>query len=118
MPRVGRFVTDPRGGAYCRITLDSGDKVVVKHAKGSGTGGGGLLTIEVSRMMGLRSERVFACHLDSPQGVAALARLARAGRLGSVPASPLVVFVAYVKDAGSLAALRGRCASLMAGGEV
>lgn len=115
MPKVGRFVTDPRAGAYCRITLDSGDKVVVKHAKGSVSGG--LLTIEVSRMMGLRSERVFACHLDSPQGVAALARLARDSRPGSAPPAPLAAFVAYVKDAGSLAALRSRCASLMARGE-
>jgi hypothetical protein len=31
MPKVGRFVTDPRAGAYCQITLDSGEKVIVNH---------------------------------------------------------------------------------------
>jgi hypothetical protein len=34
MPKVGRFVTDPRAGAYCRMTLDSGEKVIVNHEKG------------------------------------------------------------------------------------
>jgi hypothetical protein len=47
MPKVGRFVTDPRAGAYCQITLDSGEKVIVNHEKGGFKGG--LLTIEISR---------------------------------------------------------------------
>ncbi len=34
MPKVGRFVTDPRAGAYCQITLGSGEKVIVNHEKG------------------------------------------------------------------------------------
>jgi hypothetical protein len=114
MSKVGRFVTDPRAGAYCQITLDSGEKILVNHEKGGFKGG--LLTIEVSRMMGLRSERIFACHLDSPQGVAALARLTRDAQPGSIEATPLAAFVAYVKDAGSLAELRTRCAALMSGG--
>ena len=29
MAKVGRFVTDPRAGAYCQITLDTGEKIVV-----------------------------------------------------------------------------------------
>ena len=115
MPKVGRFVTDPRAGAYCQITLDSGDKIVVHHEKDGFKGG--LLTVEVTRMMGLRSERIFACHLDSPQGVAALTRLTRDSERGSIAASPLAAFVAYVKDTGSLDALRVRCAALMSGAE-
>ena len=39
MPKVGRFVTDPRAGAYCRITLDSGEKIIVNHDKGGFKGG-------------------------------------------------------------------------------
>jgi prolyl-tRNA synthetase len=66
MPKVGRFVTDPRAGAYCQITLDGGEKVVVNHEKGGFKGG--MLTIEVPRLMGFRSDRIFACDLDSPEG--------------------------------------------------
>ncbi len=31
MPKVGRFVTDPRAGAYCQITLDGGEKLIEAH---------------------------------------------------------------------------------------
>ena len=34
MAKVGRFVTDPKAGAYCQITLDSGEKIVVNHDEG------------------------------------------------------------------------------------
>ena len=34
MSKVGRFVTDPRAGAYSRITLDNGEKLIVTHDKG------------------------------------------------------------------------------------
>jgi len=114
MPKVGRFVTDPRVGAYCQITLDGGEKIIVNHEKGGFKGG--LMTIEVSRLLGFRSERVFACHLESPQGVAALARLTRDAEPGSLQATPLAAFVEYVKDAGTLDELRRRCAALMSGG--
>ena len=70
MPKVGRFVTDPKAGAYCQIILDSGEKIIVNHDKGGFKGG--LLTIEVSKFMGLSSDRIFACDLDSPEGAAAL----------------------------------------------
>ena len=50
MPKVGRFVTDPRAGAYCQITLDSGEKIIVNHEKGGFKGG--LLTIEVTKFLG------------------------------------------------------------------
>ena len=82
MAKVGRFVIDPKAGAYCQITLDSGEKIIVNHDKGGFKGG--RLTIEVSRLMGFSSERIFTCDLDSPEGAAALGRLTgcRAGRRG------------------------------------
>jgi hypothetical protein len=113
MPKVGRFVTDPRAGAYCQITLDSGEKVVVNHEKGGFKGGA--LTIEVSRLMGLRSDRVFACDLDTPPGQRVLAWLTRGAEPGSIAATPLGAAVEFVKDAGTLAELRARCAALAAG---
>ena len=71
MPRVGRFVTDPRAGAYGQITLDSGEKVMVNHDKG-----------------GFSSDRIWACDLDSPAGqearVVDQGRRARAGTLGEL----------------------------------
>ena len=113
MPKVGRFVTDPKAGAYCQITLDSGEKVVVNHEKGGFKGGP--LTIEVSRLMGLRSDRVFACDLDTPPGQRVLAWLTRGAEPGSIAATPLGAAVEFVRDAGTLAELRARCAALAAG---
>lgn len=114
MPKVGRFVTDPRAGTYCQITLDTGEKVIANHDKGGFKGG--LLTIEVSKFLGLSSDRIFACNLDSPQGQAILAWLTRGAEPGSVAATPLAAAVEFVKDSGSLAELRTRCAALMSGG--
>ncbi len=51
MPKVGRVITDPRAGAYCQITLDSGERIIVGHDKGGFNGG--MLTIELSKLMGL-----------------------------------------------------------------
>jgi hypothetical protein len=113
MPRVGRFVTDPRAGAYCQITLDSGEKVIVNHDKGGFKGG--LLTIEVSKFMGLSSDRVFLCNLDTPAGQEVLAWLTRGAELGSLAATPLGAAVEFVRDAGTLAELKARCATLGSG---
>jgi hypothetical protein len=110
MTKVGRFVTDPRAGAYCQITLDSGEKIIVNHDKGGFKGG--RLTIEVSKFMGLSSERIFACDLDSPEGTAALRRLT-SGAEGA-EATPLGAFVNHVKACGSVAEVKARCGSLMA----
>ena len=52
MAKVGRFVTDPKAGAYCQITLDSGEKIIVNHDKGGFKGG--MLTIEVLEAHGLQ----------------------------------------------------------------
>lgn len=111
MLRVGRYVTHPGTGAHCEVTIDSGEKIIVHH-DWAGTSGG-LLTIEVSKFMGFRSDRIFACNLDSPQGQAILAWLIRGAEPGSLAASPLGAAAAFVKDSGTLAELRTRCAVLM-----
>ena len=71
MAKVGPFVTDPKAGAYCQITLDSGEKIIVNHEKGGFKGG--RLTIELSRLMGFRSHAKIRSDLkpmslDSPEG--------------------------------------------------
>jgi hypothetical protein len=111
MGKVGRFVTDPKAGAYCQLTLDSGEKIIVNHDQGGFKGGH--LTIEVSKFMGFSSDRIYACDLDSPQGKAILTHLTREARPGSVAATPLGAFVEYVKDCGSVADMKTRCAALM-----
>ncbi len=111
MPKVGRFVTDPRAGAYCQVTLDSGEKIIVNHDKGGFKGG--MLTIEVSKFMGLSSNRLFACNLDSPHGKAVLEWLTQGAEPGSLAATPLGAAVAFVREAGTLADLKERCQTLM-----
>ena len=113
MAKVGRFVTDPKAGAYCQITLDSGEKIIVNHDKGGFKGG--LLTIEVSKFMGLSSDRFFTCNLDSPAGQDVLASLTRGAELGSLRATPLGAAVELVREAATLAELKVRCTALMAG---
>lgn len=116
MAKVGRFVTDPKAGAYCQITLDSGEKLLVNHSKGGFKGGH--LTIEAPKMFGLSSDRIFACNLDNPDGKVALERLTRDADAGSVNATPLGAFVNYVKQATSVADLKTRCTALMSDGGV
>jgi hypothetical protein len=111
MAKIGPFVTDPKAGAYCQITLDSGEKIIVSHEKGGFKGG--LLTIEVSKFMGFSSDRIFACDLDSQEGQRVLAWLTRGAEPGSVAATPLGAAVEFVKDAGSFGELKARCAVLM-----
>ena len=111
MAKVGRFVTDPKAGAYCQITLDSGEKIIVNHEKGGFKGG--RLTVEVSRFMGFGSDRVFSCDLDSADGRIALAELTRGVPEGTVDATPLGAFVKYLKDCGSVAVVKARCFALM-----
>lgn len=111
MAKVGPFITDPKAGAYCQITLDSGEKLIVNHDKGGFKGG--RITIELSKFMGFSSERIFACELDSPEGQAAMAQLTRDAREGSVEATPLGAVVECVKRCGSVAEVKSRCATLM-----
>jgi hypothetical protein len=114
MAKVGRFVTDPRAGAYCQITLDRGEKLIISHDKGGFKGG--RLTIEAPKFMGFSSDLIFACDLDNPAGKAALAQLTRDAQQGSVQATPLGAFVDYVKDCGSVAEVKAKCAALMSTG--
>jgi len=112
MAKVGRFVTDPRAGAYCDITLDSGEKIVVNHDKGGFKGGH--VTVEKTRWLGLASDRIFTCDLDSPGGRAALARLTQGAAEGSAGATPLGAFVEFVKDCKTIDEVRSRCDRLLA----
>jgi hypothetical protein len=112
MAKVGRWVTDPKAGAYCKITLDSGEKVIVNHDKGGFKGG--LLTIEVLKFMGLSSDRLFACNLDSPEGKTALGFLTRDAQERSLDATPLGAFVKYLQSCRSVAEVKTRCESLTA----
>jgi hypothetical protein len=111
MAKVGRFVIDPKAGAYCQITLDSGEKIIVNHDKGGFKGG--RLTIEVSRLMGFSSERIFTCDLDTPEGAAALERLA--GSAQGADATPLGAFVKYVSACRSVSDVKAGCVSLLSG---
>jgi hypothetical protein len=111
MAKVGPFITDPKAGAYCQITLDSGEKVIVNHDKGGFKGG--RITVERSKFMGFSSERIFSCELDSPEGQAAIARLTRDARPGSAEATPLGAVVECVRTCASVAEVTTRCAGLM-----
>ncbi len=112
MAKIGRFVMDPRAGAYCPVTLDSGEKLVVTHDKGGFKGG--LLSIEISKLMGLSSQRIFECDLDTPAGKAALAALTADAVAGTAAASPLGGFVNYVAKCASVDEVKRRCGELMA----
>ena len=106
--------TDPRTGASRRITLGSGETIVVHHSRGGFQGG--ILAVEILTFMGLCSERLFACDLDGPEGRAALARLTDdAAPAGAAPA-PLATFTRYLEGSASLADLEARWEILMSGG--
>jgi hypothetical protein len=113
MSKVGRFVVDPKAGAYCQITLDNGQKLIVNHDKGGFKGG--RISIEVSKLMGLSSDRIFVCDLESPEAKAALERLTRGLPKDSAAATPLGAFVEYVKDARSVDEVKTKCADLLHG---
>jgi len=114
MAKVGPFIIDPKAGGYCRMTLDSGEKILVNHDKGGFKGG--RLTIEVSKFLGLSGAQVFHCDLDSPEGKAAIAQLTGDSRMGSVEGTPLGAFVAYIKDCRSVADVKTKCTALVSGG--
>jgi|KBSSwiStaDraftv2_1062776.scaffolds.fasta_scaffold1430598_1 hypothetical protein len=61
MAKVGRFVTDPRAGSYCYVTVDTGEKLLVSHEK---SGQKGRLTVALVKLWGLSSETLFAASLD------------------------------------------------------
>ena len=111
MSKVGRFITDPKAGSYCEITLDSGEKIIVNHDKGGFKTG--RVTIEKTKWLGMASDRIVECDLDGADGQRALARLTEGAPPGSARATPLGAFVEYVKDCPSVAELRAVCAAIV-----
>lgn len=111
MTKVGRFVVDPKAGAYCQITLDSGEKLIVNHDEGGFKGG--RVTVEVTRFFGFGSERIGSCDLDSPAGQAALATLTKDAVPGSAGATPLGAFVELVGSCASVAEVKRRWTTLL-----
>jgi hypothetical protein len=111
MTKVGRFVTDPRAGAYCHVTLDSGEKILVSHDRGGFKGGS--VSIQEVRWWGLASgEVLFRCDLERDDGRRILAHLTQGAPPTSARATPLGAFVDYVKDCRSLSDLKMRYAAL------
>jgi hypothetical protein len=111
MTSIGPFIVDPKAGAYCRITLDSGEKILVNHDKGGFKGG--RLTIEATKWLGLSADKVFECDLDSPGGKATLAHLTGASATASATSTPLGAFVDYIKDCRSVADIKTKCGALV-----
>jgi hypothetical protein len=107
MAKVGRFITDPKEGAYCQLDLDDG-KILVSHDKGGFKGG----TVSVVEKKFWGGQTFLTCRLDSPQGQAALRRLTAGAAADSALATPLGAFVEYLKDCGSLADVKARCTAL------
>jgi hypothetical protein len=111
MGKVGRFVTDPKAGAYCQITLDSGEKILVNHDRGDLKGG--RLTVHTVKWFGLgSSEQLLTLDLDRPAGQQVLAQLTAGAAEGSSRATPIGALVDHVKDCRSVAEVRSRCAAL------
>jgi hypothetical protein len=113
MGKVGRFVTDPKAGAYCDVTLDNGEKLTVNHDKGGFKGGH--LTIEKKKWMGLGSDRVFSCDLDAPGGRAAIAHLTQGVATDTARATPLGAFAEFVKDCKNADDVKAKCEALLGG---
>ena len=112
MGKVGRFITDPKAGAYCQVTLDSGDKLVVNHTKGGFKGGP--LTIETTKWWG-GGQRIVSIDLDSPQGKAALGTLTAGQPPESALATPLGAFADFVKDCRTVDDVKAKCEALVRG---
>jgi hypothetical protein len=113
MGKVGNIVSDPKVGAYCDVTLDNGDKLIVNHDQGGFKGG--RLTVEKKKWMGLGSDQVFVCDLDSAPGRAAMARLTEGVPPDSPRAAPLMAFAEYAKDSASAVEARVKLEALVAG---
>jgi hypothetical protein len=115
MGKVGPFVRDPKAGASCQITLDNGDRIVVSHDKADFKGG--RVSVEKTKWMGMASDPVGHCELDSPEGKRALAHLTEGAPPGSARATPLGAFVDFVKDCPSAAEVRMKLWALLSSPE-
>ena len=114
MTRVGRFVTDPKAGAYCQIVLDSGEKILVNHDKGGFKGG--TVTVSQVKWMGLATGETFLrLDLDDPVGKAVLAQLTISAPEGSARATPLGAVVERLRNCATLSDIRAQCSPLAGG---
>jgi hypothetical protein len=114
MAKVGRFVTDPKAGAYCQIALDTGEKILVNHDKGGFKGG--TVTVTQVKWMGLSSGETFLrLDLETPAGKAVLAQLTAGAPEGSARATPLGAVVERLRDCATVGDLRTRCSALGGG---
>jgi len=113
MTKVGRFISDPREGALCHITLDSGEKILINHDKGGFKGG--RVSISQTKWLGLSGDTFFTLDLDRPEGGAALARLTGGAASTSVDATPLGAMVNHFRDCKSVAEVKVKCVALTEG---
>jgi hypothetical protein len=111
MAKVGRFVIDPKAGAYCQIDLDDGKKILINHDQGSFKAG--RMTVTEKKFWG--GATFLDVNLDSPEGATAFARLTRGVEAGSAGATPLGALAHYLEDCASLDDVRAKCAALTAG---
>jgi hypothetical protein len=107
MAKVGRFVIDPKLGAYCQITLDDGKKVLVNHEKDPG--GGRMMVTEKTWWGG---ETFLDLRLDTPEGQAAIAALTADASDDSSRATPLGALVDRLKGCASLQDVRAQCRTI------
>jgi hypothetical protein len=110
MSKVGHLVTDPKVGAYCQITLDSGQKILVSHDTPSNTRG--TLTVSEVKWWGLGSgATLFTCALHAPEGQATLVALGG----GTAAQAPLAALIERLRPCRSLDEVRAACAALGGG---
>lgn len=110
--KIGQFVIDPKEGAYCHVTLDSGERIIVSHDQGGFKGG--TLTVLETRWWGFATGETFlTCDLGSSQGKAAMARLTQGVDPKTARATPLGAFVNFLSDCKSLADVRSKCTAIM-----
>jgi hypothetical protein len=111
MGKVGRFVIDPKLGAYCQIALDDGAKILVNHEKGDGQGG--RMMVSEKRWWG--GETFLDLRLETAEGQGALGRLTADAAADSPRATPLGALVEALRECRSLAEVRTRCLAIRAG---
>lgn len=114
MAKIGTFVVDPKVGSYCRIALDSGERILVSHDQGAFKAG--TLTVVETRWWGFATgETLLTCDLGSAEGKAAMARLTASVDPKSARATPLGAFVYALAECKSLGDARARCTALLGG---
>ncbi|HEX9818184.1 MAG TPA: hypothetical protein VGD07_01030 [Methylomirabilota bacterium] len=109
MAKVGRFVIDPKLGAYCMVALDDGKKILVNHENDAQ---GGRMMVAESKWWG--GETLLDVRLDTPEGKAAVPRLTAGAAADSPRATPLGALVDALKDCASLDDVRARCQAIRA----